>query len=189
MDHFLEHYGLLAVYLGAATEGDGTVTLAGALAHLRYFPFLAALVAGWAGGLSIDWTLFAVGRRFAATIRSSRVYRRAGPTVESLVARVGLAEILVARFILGARMPSMVFWGSQGVPFWRFAAFDAVGCAVWAGVLVSLGYFGSVGIGRLLGPVDRSERHLLAVLGVAVLTALVFGVVGIWVRRDLSAKR
>lgn len=186
MEQFLERYGLLAVFLGAATEGDGTATLAGALAHLGYFPFVAAFAAGWGGAVSLDWFLFAVGRRFAASIRSSLPYRHAGPTVERLAARVGMGEILVARFILGARMPSMVFWGSQGVPFWRFAAYDTVGCAAWAGALVGFGYAGSAGIGRLLNEAGRSERHLLGVFGVAALTAIILLMIGRRVRRGVN---
>lgn len=186
MEHFLAQYGPLAVYFGAATEGDGTATLAGALAHLGYFPFSAALAAAWAGALTLDWLLFGVGRRFSGSIRNSRLYGHAGPTVERLAARVGMSEVLFARFILGARMPSMVFWGSQSVSFWRFAVFDLIGCGAWAAALVGFGYLGSAGVGHLFGEVQRSERHLMAVVGIAVSTAVFFALVGRWVRRDVN---
>jgi len=39
-------YGLVAVFIGSAFEGDFTLILAGVAAHLGYFPFAFAVLAG-----------------------------------------------------------------------------------------------------------------------------------------------
>src|SRR5262245_24162831 len=135
MEHVLEdlirRYGLYAVYFGGATEGDLTLILTGALAHLGYFGFVPATALGCLGAVTIDSMWYMLGRNRAALIRSSRFYQQAGPWVEGLAQRVGAWEILFARFIFGARIPSMIFWGTHKVPFDRFVVLDIIGCFAW----------------------------------------------------------
>jgi len=68
----------------------------------------------------------------------------------------------------------MLFWGAQGLPFWRFAAIDFLGCALWAAVLGAVGYTLNGSVEALVGKVKRIEIWLL--VAVAGLFALVLGV-------------
>ena len=62
LQELLIRYGLLAVFLGAAFEGDFSLILAGVVAHLGIFPFPHAIAAGALGSLMGDSIWFGFGR-------------------------------------------------------------------------------------------------------------------------------
>lgn len=192
LEDLIGRYGLLAVFVGGATEGDGTMVVTGALAHLGYFNFVVATAVGCVGALGIDMMWYGLGRWRADAIRQSRIYVRTGPTVERLAARVGMWEILVARFILGVRIPSMIFWGTQQVSLARFAVLDAAGCVLWGSVLAGVGYAFSSSFGLLLEGMKRTERHLMimlvAVALVLVLRPFLWGVIRRRVQRNTEPR-
>ena len=161
MEDILIRYGLLAVFLGAMLEGDVSVILAGVLAHLGFFSLTGAIVVGACGGIVADVVCYVIGRTHAATIRGSAVYRRVGAFVEQLAKRTGPWEVVLARFIYGTRIASMLVWGMYGLPVARFVALDVIGCALWATVLTSLGFATSGSATMLIGKFKRAERWLL----------------------------
>jgi membrane protein DedA with SNARE-associated domain len=161
LEELLSRFGLAAVFLLAATEGDISVILAGVVAHLGFFSLPAAIAVGAVGALAGDCVWYYVARRNAATIRDGRLYRRIGSTVESLAARLGVWSIIAARFIYGTRIATIVFWGVQRLSFVKFALCDLAGCVIWAIVLVTLGYLLSGSAAALIGEVKRVEVWLL----------------------------
>jgi len=167
-------FGLLAVFLGTALEGDGSMILAGVLAHLGFFGLPAAMAVGGVGAVVTDLVCYGVGRHRADAIRGTRLYRRAGVAVERLVRRLGPWEVPLSRFVYGTRVGSMFFWGMQRLPFGRFVVLDVIGCAAWALALGTLGFVSSASAAVLLGRVTRVERWvLLAVVLTAVTVILV----------------
>ena len=164
MEDFLIRYGLLALFAGAALEGDITAILAGVVAHLGFFSLPAAIAVTGIGGTVADCGCYALGRTQAAAMRDTAIYRRVRPFIEQLTARVGTWEITLARFVFGTRVASMLFWGMARLPFARFALLDLVGCALWAVAFVSLGYAFSGSAAMLIGDVKRAERWLLIAL-------------------------
>jgi len=168
VEALITRFGLLAVFLGTAVEGDLGLILGGVAAHMGFMDPLAAGVAGTFGGLFGDAVWYLVGRSNADAFRQSRVYRRVGPTIERLVARFGAWQILLARPVYGTRVASMLFWGTQRLPAARFVALDLPACAAWAVLLVSLGYFSSGSVAALMGRV----RHIEEWLALAVVVAL-----------------
>jgi len=183
MQDFVARYGLLAVFLGTAVEGDLPLVLGGVCAHLGLLSPLGTVIAGALGGFAGDATWFAVGRRSAEALRRSAVYRRVGPVVERLAARLGPKQILVARPVYGTRVASMLFWGTQRLPPARFATFDLPAATLWAVLLVSLGYFSSYSVEGLLGRV----RHVEEWVAGAAVAAIVVGIALRAVRRRFAA--
>ncbi|HUI28369.1 MAG TPA: DedA family protein [Candidatus Kryptonia bacterium] len=180
MEDFLIHYGLLAVFVGAIVEGDGVALLAGVIAHLGFFSLQAGITATALGAVTVDWLCYGVGRSGAAAIRESALYRRVGPSIEDLAGRVGAWEVTAARFVPGARVGSMLFWGMRGLAFGRFAALDLLGCAAWSSLFVALGFAFSGSAAMLIVRVKRTERLLVA--------AVVFGGL-LWLRRRWMGAR
>ena len=168
MEDFLARHGLLAVFAAAAFEGDVSVVLAGVLADLGFFSLPRAVQAAWLGGFVGDTAWYALGRLNSAAVRRSRLYLRAAPLIERLVARLGEREIVLSRFVYGTRIASMFFWGVHRLPYARFAAFDLVGCLLSAIVLAGLGFGLSTSAVALVGRVKRAEVWLLAVLLVSL---------------------
>lgn len=185
MQDFLVRYGLLAVVVGAAFEGDVTIIMAGVVAHLGFFGLPLAVEAACLGAFIGDSGWYWLGRTQSARVRQTRFYRRAAPTIERLVARLGAWEVVMARFVYGTRIASMFFWGVHGLPFARFAALDALGCVLSATLLAGLGYVASGSVAAVVGRVKRAEMWLAA--AVVVSASVVLGV-GALLRRAAGAR-
>jgi membrane protein DedA with SNARE-associated domain len=173
-EHLILRYGLAAVFLGAAVEGDLTLILAGVGAHLGYFSFPAAVAASVVGGFLADLAWYTLGRVRGPRFRAGRFYRRVGHRIELLAHRLGGAELIASRFVYGTKAASMVFWGLHGMSLPRFVLLDAIGCVIGSLVFTGLGYAVSGSATVLLGRVRRVELWLLgAVLVGAVLVFVI----------------
>ena len=178
----------MAVLVLAAVEGDISVILAGVVAHLGFFSLPAAIAVGAIGACAGDCVWFYVARRHAATIRDGRIYRRIGPTVESLAARLGVWSIIAARFVYGTRIATILFWGVQRLSFVKFALCDLAGCALWVSLFASLGYLLSGSAAALIGEIKRVEIWLLMAF-VAVAATLLLVRLLLWRRRRRFAPK
>ncbi len=186
MQELLARFGLPALFLGAALEGDVSMILAGVAAHLGLLDPAAAFLVGAAGAVTSDLGWFGLGRSGGAFIRGSAIYRRAGPAIERFADRFGLWQIGLARFVYGTRVATMIFWGSRGLRVWRFVAADLPGCLLWAGLLGGVGFVASGSAATFLGRVKRVEVWLLCAL---ILAAMVFAGFHLLARRGLARWR
>ncbi len=188
IQHLLVRYGLLAVFVGAATEGDVTMILAGVTAHLGLLDLSSALLVGALGGLAGDLVLYRIGRSHAPAFRRTAIYKQRGPTIERLADRLGLWQIAGARFVYGTRLASMLFWGIRGLPFWRFAGVDLVGCLLWSFVLGMAGFMASNSAAAFVGRVKRVRAWLGAALLISVVLTIVFHLLMRWRRSRAQAR-
>lgn len=171
LEHFLEHYGLVAVFVASMFEGDVTLLLTGLLAHYGVFPFYAGVTAGAAGGLVGDILYFFAGRRLGERwLRSHLAW--AEHLVERWWQRWGVRSLFLGRYIYGARIAAMMFWGVRGERFARFVVLDAINCGLWALTFSALGYLFSQGLSTLLSEWRRVEVGLLTGILVFALLAL-----------------
>lgn len=168
LQQLVMHYGLLAVLLGSAVEGDFTLILAGVCAHLGYFPFPLAVAAGAVGSFAGDLAWYALGRVRGPRFRAGRLYRRVGHRIEALAKRMGPAQLLAARFVYGTKAASMVFWGLHDLPLAKFALVDGIGAVIGSAVFTGLGYLVSGSATLLFGKVRRVQLWLLGALVVGV---------------------
>jgi membrane protein DedA with SNARE-associated domain len=173
METFLIKYGLAAVFVGGAVEGDATFTFAGVAVHLGLLHLPAALAVGTLGALTGDCAWYWLGRSGSARVRNSQAYRRFEPIASRMANRSGAWEILVARFIVGARIASFVFWGTRKLSFAKFVALDLIGCLVWVSLLITIGRLLSNNAMVLIGEVRRVEVWLLGALVLSISTFLV----------------
>jgi membrane protein DedA with SNARE-associated domain len=168
LQQILIQYGLVAVLIGSAIEGDFSLLLAGVVSHLGIFPFLWAVAAGTVGSLVGDTAWYALGRLRGPRFREGKLYRRVGPTIDRLARQLGPWELLAARFVYGTKAASMVFWGLHGLSLPRFLLIDTLGCAIGATVFTGLGYLVSGSAMVLLGKVRRIQLWLLGGLIVGI---------------------
>ena len=190
MEDLILRYGLFAVLIGAAVEGDATMILVGVVAHLGLLDFPFAVALGTVGAMAADLAVYAIGRNRAETIRQTRLYRRAGSTVERLARRVGPWEVVCARFVYGTRSASMLLWGMWGLPLPRFVALDALGCALWATALGGVGFAVSGSAAMVMGKVKHVEVWLLtALLAAAATVAVARAILRRRRRREAGAAR
>jgi membrane protein DedA with SNARE-associated domain len=181
-EHLILRYGLAAVFVGAAVEGDLTLILAGVAAHLGYFSFSTALAASVLGGFLGDLAWYSLGRLRGPRFRAGRLYQRVGHRIEILARRLGAAELIASRFVYGTKAASMVFWGLHGMSLPRFLLIDAIGCVLGSLVFTGLGYAVSGSATVLLGHVRRLERWLL---GAVLVGALLVFVIHLTAKKEL----
>lgn len=173
MEAFLIRYGLGAVALVATVESDVTLILAGVIAHLGLFSLPAGIAAGSGGAFIGDTILYTVGRTNTRWIQKTRLYRRMGPTAESLFDRFGVGQLFAMRLFFGTRIATVILFGVRGVSYWRFALFDFLSCVAWAILLGLLGFALSNSAAWLVGEVKNVEMWAACALVVAVLLLVV----------------
>ena len=171
LEHFLRDYGLWALFFAAAIEGDVTLLLTGMLIHLDVWPAGKAVAVGALGAMSGDTFYFWLGHGTARRWMTTAHGRRVMPRIKRFAHRYGVKSLILGRYIYGARVATMVFWGMQGLPVARFLLLDAINCSIWAIGFGGLGYLFSTSIEAWLGRVRRFEGWLL--LGLLVFMALI----------------
>jgi membrane protein DedA with SNARE-associated domain len=80
----------------------------------------------------------------------------------------GHASVVFGRFVIGARVLLAPLAGLTRMPFGRFLAFDAVGCLVWAGAFILIGYASGVPLETM----QQGLRVVSIVAQVAIAAAL-----------------
>lgn len=169
-------YGLAAVFLGSGLEGDLSMVLGGVVSHQGYFRPQVAIAAAALGAFCADCVWYAVGRLHAQRLQDAAFYRKVGPRIAAVTRRIGVWQIIAARFVYGTKNATMLFWGLHNLPLLRFVLVDAVGCVLGASFFVGLGYLVGDGAEALLGRVKRFEFLLLGALVVGVLVLVVIHV-------------
>jgi membrane protein DedA with SNARE-associated domain len=146
VEALIVRWGAWAVLVGTAVEGDASALLAGIVAHL---------------GL--------LNPGVAVRALRSATYARFAPVIARLANRVGLATVVISRFVYGTRAATMLYWGVRRTSPLRFAAVDVIATGLWATAFVGVGWALSNSATAVLGEVHRLERRLL----VGILVALV----------------
>jgi len=181
MEGFLTKYGLIAVFVSAMIEADVIPVVTGVVAHLGYFGFVKSITVASAGAFSGDCIWFWIGHARSGWIRSTRFYQRISKAAKHLSRKFGIWQIPASHIIYGTRIATMLFAGIERTSFWKFAAVDILGCAVFTTILASLGFLFSGSASLIIGHVKRVEIFLLVV---ALGTALVFHLLKVITQRQ-----
>ncbi|MGH7387971.1 MAG: DedA family protein [Candidatus Rokuibacteriota bacterium] len=88
-------------------------------------------------------------------------------------------SVVFGRFVIGARVLLAPFAGCSRMPFGRFLVLDALGCLLWTGSFILLGYVA----GGRLGPAQDWGRVATGLVGLA------FAVAGTWYLAGRLARR
>lgn len=147
-----------AVYAG----GTGDLSITGVLAAA----LLGAVLgdgAGYLVGRAVGWpVLLRHGRRVGLTRDRLRVGR-------TLFLRHGGKVVFFGRFVAFLRVLAASLAGASGMPWPRFASFNAAGAAAWVAVFGGGAYLLGTQAHRLLGPLGLAALAL----GAAGVTAAV----------------
>jgi membrane protein DedA with SNARE-associated domain len=140
-DHLIRVYGGLAVFLGAAVEGEAAVTTGGFLAHRNLInPYVAGACA-FGGSLAADQIVFFLaryhrGNRFIERARQRPAFARAIHFIE----RKPVLFCTAFRFIYGMRIAGPIAIGVSQVPTRQFVLLNAMSAALWATIFTFIGY-------------------------------------------------
>jgi membrane protein DedA with SNARE-associated domain len=168
----IENYGLIAIFLGTAFEGETAAFLGGVVSHRHLLTYWSASLTASAGSFVADQTLFFAGRyarhySFVRKITGQPILAR----VTDLLERHPTGFIFAFRFLLGLRTISPIVIGTSRVPMMTFVALNAAAAIVWGQFFTALGYLFGHAIEQSLGYLPL-HRHMLIALAAAVLVLI-----------------
>ena len=99
----------------------------------------------------------------------------------------GHASVVFGRFVIGARVLLAPVAGLTRMPFPRFLACDAVGCLVWAGAFILIGYSSGVSLEVMQQNLQVVNVAVQLVIAAALSTWLITRLVAVRRRRTASA--
>jgi membrane protein DedA with SNARE-associated domain len=166
---------LASTGVGLPVSEDVVLLTAGTICSTGHAWFVVMMPVAWLGVLCGDTLAFRIGRklgpkamdhpRLKKVLTPERVAR-----LKARFDRYGLWTIFIARFLPGVRLPTFVLAGSMGITQRRFWQADAAAAAIFAPLLVTLGWrFGS----DALPYVRAFGGWALAVIAAVVVVALV----------------
>ncbi len=175
LESLIQRWGYLGVTLGTLFEGEATVLAAGALAHkgLMLLPWVC--LAAFVGTVVADQAWFWIGRRFGKDFLAKRPkLAERSERVGGWFTRFGSLFVMNVRFLYGLRTASVIWLGSSGFSYRRFALLDTLGAALWSLVMATVGWGLGATLKAMLGRHAHAYELLLLAAGLGVLTLVMF---------------
>ncbi|MCY7271687.1 MAG: DedA family protein [Sphingomonas bacterium] len=164
VNQWVEHYGVLGVFLMAAAEGEIGVLIGGAMAHLgRLNPVLVALAA-WIGSFVSTQAFFHLGRsqregRWVSRIKRRRAFAKTLAWIE----RQPKLFCFFYRFVYGFRIAGPVGISLSGVDSRTFALINLFSALLWGIAATALGWWAGPTVFMKLG--QWFDWHDLLIVG------------------------
>ncbi|MEO5759617.1 MAG: DedA family protein [Mesorhizobium sp.] len=170
----VEHYGLIAVFLGCVAEGESAAILGGFFSHQHIFVLWHALATAAFGAFVGDTFFFILGRSFAEHRYVTRLRRRPGfRRAYRLLNTHPNIFVLSNRYIYGMRLIGGVAAGLSRITMPRFIILNAISSIVWAGLFVTIGYVFGLGAESIIGQALARHERLLIGLGIGLSVAVI----------------
>ena len=190
LEHFIRHYGVVAVMvilafeaLGVPLPGETLLIFASVLAGRGEMSLPALLFFAWAGSVVGDNVGYLIGRslgraavaRYGAKIGLTAARYNA---VEEVFAKYGAATVVFARFVNILRQLNGVVAGTLGMNWWRFLLFNGLGAALWVVTWVLGAYY----LGEHASSIAGLARHV-GVIGGVLAAAVLLAALAVLLRR------
>jgi membrane protein DedA with SNARE-associated domain len=185
----LDHYGYWAVLVlvmiedfGIPVPGETMLIAASVYAGTGRLNIVAVGLVGFAAAVIGDNIGFAIGHfgGRALILRWGRYVRLTQARLdkaERFFERHGGWIITVARFIEVLRQANGIVAGITRMRWLRFAAFNALGAALWAGAWVSLGYLAGSHIAAIYHYITQYSNYALIALAVLLAAYLTWRII------------
>jgi membrane protein DedA with SNARE-associated domain len=169
----IEHYGLIAVFLGCVAEGESAAILGGFFAHQHVFVPWQAFITAAFGAFVGDTFFFVLGRSFADHPRVLKLKARPGFNhAYRLVSAHPNIFVFSNRYIYGLRLVGGIAAGFASISVPRFVILNAVSSIVWAALFCGIGYVFGLGAEQMVGKALLHHERLLIALAIGLAVAL-----------------
>lgn len=187
LENLISQYGVLAVFLGAAFEGEAAVFLGGVFAHRHFMPFWQAAAAAALGSFAADQAWFFAGRHASRLAIVRRfMHADAAAKVSRMLEAHPTGFILAFRFIYGMRTVSPVLIGLSSVPAVRFVLLNFIAAVVWGILIAAIGYLFGNAVEALFGRLRLHMHLLVALVVVAAIVAIAAFLSRRWIRSSIG---
>lgn len=181
LEHFVQQYGYLALFIGTFLEGETIVIIGGFLAHNGYLDFWWVALASFLGSFVGDQLYFYIGRRQGMALLKKKPQWQ--PKLERVFRAIKTHEtlfILTFRFLYGLRTVSPFALGAAGVNPFKFFILNAISAWIWAMSFTYLGYaIGQIALQFFENAKYYEQWILLAIVVVGLI---------IWIAYTLKTK-
>ena len=181
-ESLLQDFGYFAVFVGTFLEGEAILVTAGFFASRGYLDVfvvgLTAFCGAYAGHLFWFWLGRAHGVRLLD--RFPRMKKHFGKGIR-VFERYGASAIIITQWLYGLRITAAVIIGMSRISILKFAAYEAVSCALWAAIITGAGYYFGRAIEAVLGRVENIEKYVLGIIAVIA--------IGMWLYHRWKEKR
>jgi membrane protein DedA with SNARE-associated domain/rhodanese-related sulfurtransferase len=190
--HIIETYGLWVVFAAVLLDQGGLpvpsyplMIAAAALAAESHHSVLPILIVAILATLLADLLWFAGGRRFGASLLRTMCKLSLSPDscvglTRRIYGRWGPPSLIFAKYIPGFAAVATTLAGETGISLRRFAFYDTLGAALWAGGAIALGAIFHEAVGAVLIELERLGHYAVMLLVAAV---ALFIAVKWWQRR------
>lgn len=185
------HYGYVAVFAGVLLTNAGipmaselTLLIAGSVLATGHLDYTATILVGAGAALLNDSLWYVIGR--LGSVRLIGLYCKVSfgltacvaKTADTLV-RFGPRSLILARFIPGFRTFAAPMAGMSNLGYSRFALYDGIGTLLWAGVVVSAGWWFARRLASLAGQIENVRMAVLWLGGTGL---VLFVLMKLWIR-------
>lgn len=168
LEKLIQTYGVVAVFLGAAVEGETAAFLGGVFAHRHLLHYWTVAAAAALGSFSADQLYFLLGR-----------YAGNSPTVHKMMGSPKIARVVSMlenhprlfifgfRFVYGIRTISPFVIGASSVKARTFVVANFLAASLWGVGITGLGYVSGGLIEMFLGTL-KLHVHLLVAMAFVI---------------------
>ncbi|MGI4837224.1 MAG: DedA family protein [Janthinobacterium lividum] len=182
LQHFLQEFGYLALFLGTFFEGETVLVLAGFLAFRGYMDIKMVMLVAFLGSYAGDQLWYFLGRRHGRKLLARKPrWQTMGDRALDHIRRHPDLWVLGFRFVYGLRTVMPVAIGLSGYPPRRYLLLNGLGALIWSAALGLAAYHFGALLEGILGNVKKYE---LWVLGGLILLGVL-----LWVSRRFKAAR
>ena len=176
VNQWIEHYGVLGVFLTAAAEGEIGVLIGGAMAHMGKLSPVMVGLAAWAGSFVSTKAFFHIGRsqRDGRWVRHVKHRMAFAKTLEWIERRPRLF-CFGYRFIYGFRVVGPVGISLSGVDSRTFAVINLFSALLWAIGATALGWWAGPTVFEKLGQWFDWHDLLIVAIGAAAMLLIFLG--------------
>jgi len=168
LDSLISRFGLLAILIGSALEGEPFSIAGGILAHQRLVPLWGTMAVAIGGAWLIDQFWFFVGRSFRSHPRVQAMAQRPGFSRSlTLFERNPRRFIVFFRFAYGLRIVAPLAIGTTRVPRFQFMRVSAAAAIVWGTGYSLVGFL----FGRTIAPWVGHNAPIIFVIGAILVIA------------------
>jgi len=136
----LQHYGYLAVFVGAFFEGETVLMLGSYAVHQHILSFWPLVGIAMIGGFLGDQLYYFIGAKYGYSFIQSRPrLNQKFERASQIIARYPTVAILLMRFLWGLRTIIPMSFGIMHYPALRYLIVNLIASFIWAFVVVSVG--------------------------------------------------
>ncbi len=173
LEHLLETYGYLALFIGTFAEGETVLMLGGLLAHRGHLDLAAVIGIAFASAVLGNQLYFYLGRRHAQGLL--RRFPRLRSQATAALRKIENHQVkwaLAMRFMWGFRIALPVALGMTNMRADLYFWLNIASGAVWSVLFALIGYGASSAFTRVLAGVHEYEKWLIAAFLAAALVVL-----------------